>query len=114
MHLRGLRLHGHHGVYGDEQEAGQTFEFDVDYDLGAAPLKDRLDEVPDYAEVARTVQAVSDGENFQLLETLATRIADTILERFADIQRVRVEVRKPEVQLDPPVAWTGATVERRR
>ena len=29
-------------------------------------------------------------------------------------ESVRVRVRKPEVQLDPPVAWASATVERRR
>ena len=35
------------------------------------------------------------------------------VERF-DVSRVRVRVRKPEVQLDAPAAFTAATIERSR
>jgi hypothetical protein len=30
------------------------------------------------------------------------------------VSRARVRVRKPEVQLDAPVAWTAALIERSR
>jgi len=39
--------------------------------------------------------------------------ADALVERF-DVSRVRVRVRKPEVRLDAPAAFSAATIERSR
>ncbi len=59
------------------------------------------------------MRGISDGRRFNLLEALAAAIADAILARFP-VQRVRVRVRKPDVDLGVPVAWTAASVERTR
>ena len=56
---------------------------------------------------------LDDGQRFNLIEALAAAIADALLARF-DVSRVRVRVRKPEVELDAPVEFTAATVERSR
>ena len=45
------------------------------------------------------MREVSDGRRFQLLESLAAAVADALLERFGQVERVRVRVRKPEVEL---------------
>jgi dihydroneopterin aldolase len=113
VELRELTLHGFHGVHEQEQRDGQTFLFDVEFEVDDAPLSDRLADAVDYAAVAALVREVSDGQRFDLIEALAGAVADAVLARFP-VERVRVRVRKPEVQLDPPVAWAGATVERRR
>jgi dihydroneopterin aldolase len=113
VELHELRLHGHHGVTEDEQRDGQTFLFDVDYDVDDEPLSDRIERTVDYRQVAALVRELSQTRRFDLIEALAAAIADAVLVRFP-VHRVRVRVRKLEVQLDPPVAWTGATVERRR
>ena len=54
---------------------------------------------------------VSDRERVRLLETLAASLADELISRFA-VERVRVRVRKPQVQLDPPAEHSAVTVER--
>lgn len=113
VELHALTLHGYHGVLPDEKRDGQTFLFDLDFDVDDASLSDRIEDAVDYREVASTVREVSDGRRFDLVEALAAAVADAVLERFP-VQRVRVRVRKPEVTLDPQVAWTGATVERKR
>ena len=56
---------------------------------------------------------VSERRRFELLEALASAVADELLRRFP-AERVRVRVRKPEVALDPPAAWSAVTVERVR
>jgi dihydroneopterin aldolase len=61
--------------------------------------------------VAACVREVSDRERVRLLETLAAALADVLVERFA-VERVRVRVRKPHVQLDPPAEYSAVTVER--
>jgi dihydroneopterin aldolase len=113
IELHALELHGYHGVNADEQRDGQTFLFDVTLEVDDAALSDRIEDAVDYVEVAALVRTVSDGRRFDLIEALAAALADAVLERFP-VERVSVRVRKPEVKLDPPVAWTGATVERVR
>ena len=113
IELRGIELHGFHGVLPEERQRGQRFLFDVRLDVPDAAVSDRLDDAVDYREVVRAVQEVSDGRAFQLLEALAAAVADELLARFpADAARVRV--RKPDVVLDPPVEFAAAIAERSR
>ena len=113
IELRGIELHGFHGVLPEERQRGQRFLFDVRLDVPDAAVSDRLDDAVDYREVVRAVQEVSDGRAFQLLEALAVAVADELLARFpADAARVRV--RKPDVVLDPPVEFAAAIAERSR
>ena len=113
VELRALELFGYHGVNPEEQRDGQMFLFDVTLEAGDEALSDRIEDAVNYVEVAACVREVSDGQRFDLIEALAAAVADAILVRFP-VAAVTVRVRKPEVQLDPPVAWTAATVERRR
>jgi dihydroneopterin aldolase len=97
VELRGLRLFGRHGVHPHEKETGQDFLFDVDLEVGQRGVSDRLEDAVDYREVARTVQAVSDARSYDLLEALATAVADELLRRF-DAERAVVRVAKPAVR----------------
>ena len=108
VEVRDLRVFGRHGVHEQERERGQDFVFDVELDVGERGTTDRLEDAVDYVEVARVVQEVSDGRQFNLLEALATAVADELEQRFAP-ERIRVRVRKPEVRpagLDGTVAAT--------
>jgi dihydroneopterin aldolase len=97
VELHGLRLFGRHGVNPDEREHGQDFLFDVELEVGDRGASDRLEDAVDYREVARTVQTVSDGHAYDLLEALAGAVADELLRRFG-AERVRVRVSKPAVR----------------
>jgi 7,8-dihydroneopterin aldolase/epimerase/oxygenase len=97
VELRDLRLFGRHGVHEHETRDGQDFLFDVDLDVGERGASDRLEDAVDYREVARAVQDVSDARSYDLLEALATDVADELIRRFA-AERVRVRVAKPGVK----------------
>lgn len=111
VEVRGLRLFGRHGVHEEERERGQAFVFDVELEVGERGAGDRLAEAVDYATVARVVQEVSDGRRFELLEALATEVADALDRRFAP-ERIRVRVRKPEVRPAGLEATVGVRVTR--
>ena len=72
VEVRDLRVFGRHGVHDEERERGQDFLFDVELEVGERGTSDRIEDAVDYVEVARVVQAVSDGEQFNLLEALAS------------------------------------------
>ena len=108
VELRALEVFGHHGVSETEQEKGQTLLWDVAWRLGEV-AEDDLSATVDYVEVAEVVKEVSDARRFRLLESLAEAAADALYARFKP-QWLRVRVRKTELEL--PVEFTAATVER--
>jgi len=92
-----FRLFGRHGVHAHEKENGQEFVYDVELDVGERGIDDRIADAVDYREVTRVVQDVNDARSYDLLEALATAVADALQERFAP-ERIRVRVTKPAVE----------------
>ena len=112
VELAGLEIFGYHGVGEDERRDGQLFLFDVRLEVGDRGSSDRLGEAVDYEDVARAIKEVSDGERFDLLEALATRAADVLVERFRP-ERLRLRVRKPQARpAGLTVEHSAVTVER--
>ncbi len=109
VELVGLEVFGYHGAYDAERRDGQTFWFDVELDVGDRGANDRLDEAVDYTEVATAIGEASDAQRFDLLEALATAVADALYERFRP-NRLRLRVRKRPAAL--PVEHSAVTVER--
>lgn len=112
VELAGLEIPGRHGVDAWERETEQPFVYDLELEL-TEPRTDAIEETVDYREVVELVRSVSAGTQFQLLESMAGAVATALLERFP-VERARVRVRKPEVQLGAPVDYTAATAERSR
>jgi dihydroneopterin aldolase len=106
IELRGLRAVGTHGVLPEERDRPQPFEVDLDValDLRAASASDGLDDTIDYGALAVRAASVVTDERHALLERLAQRIADTVLED-PRVRGVTVTVRK----LRPPVPVDLAT-----
>lgn len=113
--LRGLKARGHHGVFPQEREEGQTFLIDLVLGLDTAPAAagDDLTRTVHYGVVAEQVVAVVEGEPVDLIETLAQRIADTCLDHKA-VQEVEVTVHKPEAPITVPFDDVSVTILRRR
>ena len=111
VELRGLELYGYHGVHPEERERGQRFLYDVELEVGEHGADDRIENAVDYSQVARLVRDVAETP-YDLLEALATAIADAIAERFRP-ERLKVRVRKPDARpggMD--VEYAAVTVER--
>ncbi len=115
IELHGIVLHAYHGVLDEERRDGQQFLVDVELDLEheQAARSDRIEDAVDYRGVVARVRQVSDARAYHLLEALASAIADALVADWP-VTGVRVRVRKPDVVLDPPVAYAAVSVERRR
>jgi len=115
IELASLVVFGHHGYLEEERRLGQRFLVDLWVDVDEeATASDRIEDTVDYRRLAGLVREVFVGPERLLLEGLAGAVADGILERFSDVERVRVRVRKPDVVLDPPVEYAAVVVERAR
>lgn len=101
IEIRGLRVHGHHGVYPSEQRDGQPFVVDVDIerDLDRAARSDDLRETVHYGELTERLAAAITTTRFDLIEALAGHLADLVLSE-PGVAAVEVRVAKPHAPID--------------
>lgn len=113
IHLDGIRVFAHHGVYDQEKQRGQVFLIDVHIaiDLSRAGTSDDLDHTIHYGELADAIVRRASNERWDLIERVAERTAALVLED-GRVESVRVRVHKPEVTLPTPVAAVSVTVVR--
>ena len=98
--LRGLRVRAHHGVMEQERAGGQIFVVDVKacLDLSEAGTTDELPSTLDYGTLAEAIHQRVSGERWNLIERVAERVADLVLEDRR-VVRVEVTVHKPEAPI---------------
>ncbi|EHA31748.1 dihydroneopterin aldolase [Bacillus subtilis subsp. subtilis str. SC-8] len=96
-----MEFYGYHGVFKEENKLGQRFKVDLtaELDLSKAGQTDDLEQTINYAELYHVCKDIVEGEPVKLVETLAERIAGTVLEKFQPVQQCTVKVIKP----DPPI-----------
>lgn len=94
--LKDLRVRAIVGVWEWERRMPQEISIDLEMavDISRAAAEDRLEATLDYKAVANRVRVFVGESRFQLIETLAERIAGVIIGEFA-VPWVRVAVHKP-------------------
>jgi dihydroneopterin aldolase len=114
--LTGLRVRGHHGVYDHERRDGQEFVVDltVHVDLAEAGRTDRLADTLDYGALARDAAEVVAGPAYDLIESVAARIAERTLAADSRITAVEVTVHKPSAPIPLSFADVAVTIRRDR
>jgi dihydroneopterin aldolase len=116
IELRGLRVLGRVGILPTERAQDQPLEIDLDLevDLAAAGASDSLDDTVDYGRVCdAAVAAVRDG-HVDLLERLATKVADAALGLDPRITSVDVALRKLRPPVPHHLASSGVRLVRSR
>lgn len=111
--VRQLRLQAWIGLYRHEKIAPQTIEIDLEIALpGDAVFKTRkVADTIDYGVVVEHVRALLAKERFGLVESLAERIADLLLQDFKS-PHVKVSIAKLGVLRE--AQRVGVTIERTR
>jgi dihydroneopterin aldolase len=106
IRLTDVQFHGHCGCTDAERELGQRLSLDLEVELflADATATDDLSRTIDYVKLIETVVHLGNRLRPTLLETLAERLADAVLEQFHP-HRVTIRLRK----VAPPVdAVAGA------
>ena len=95
VYLHGLRLETLIGVWEWERQAKQTLVADIDMGKSTvqAALSDDVADTIDYKLIADRLTEIAASSAYQLVESLAERIATTIREEF-NIAWVRVRINK--------------------
>lgn len=94
--IRDLRIDTVIGIYDWERQIRQTVVLDLEMgtDVRRAAATDNIDDALNYKAVAKRVIAFVEASEFQLVETLAERVAEIVLGEFG-VPWLRLQVNKP-------------------
>lgn len=97
-----IRLHNcaffaRHGVHDEEEMLGQRFYVDAALTVAAADglANDSIAATVDYGVAFQVIERIVTGERRFLIESLALAVAKALAERFPQILRSEITVRKP-------------------
>jgi len=95
VYLRDLKVDCVIGIHDWERRVRQTLYIDIDLatDIRKAAGSDDIKDTLDYKAVSKRIQQFVGESSFQLVETLAEKLADTILKEFP-VPWVRVRINK--------------------
>ena len=94
--LTDMRIDTVIGIWEWERKIRQTVAVDLEMsaDIRKAAASDEVQDTLNYKKVAKRVQQFVSDSSYQLVETLAEKVAAVIIDEF-DVDWVRVRVNKP-------------------
>lgn len=112
--IQNLELYARHGVYPEENKLGQKFLIcaQLFVDAGRAARQDDLAQAVNYGEVCYFIKEWMETHTVRLIETVADVLAREILLKFPLVQRIILEVKKPNAPILLPFDSVSVTVER--
>ena len=110
LFLSGIHAHGQHGARPGEKDERQPFVVDLDLEVDA--VEDTIDATADYRLLVDAVRDLVETSSFDLIETMATRIAERLV-AFDHVAKATVVVHKPNAarRLGIDGAAAAVTVE---
>jgi len=95
IYLKDLRIDTVIGIYDWERRTRQTIILDIELaaDISKAARSDAIEDTLNYKAVAKRLISFVESSEFQLVETLAERIAEILLNEF-NIPWLRLSVNK--------------------
>ena len=115
IHINNLEIFAKHGVFPEENVLGQKFVVSaVLYtDTRKAGMSDHLEDSINSGEVSHFIKQFVEGHTFQLLETVAERLAWEMLLNIKHLQAVRLEIQKPWAPVGLPLDTVSVEIFRK-
>lgn len=114
VYIKRLEVFAKHGVFSEENTLGQKFIISavLHTDLRKAGLTDELCDCVNYGEVSRLIVKIVTENTYNLIETVAERLAREILLSWPSIRRVDITVEKPWAPLSLPLETVAVEISR--
>ena len=109
--LKNIRVFAYHGCLTEESKIGSDYRIDlkVHADLSHSAKTDELEDTVDYVHLNKIVKEEM-AKRSKLLENVAERIINRVMNELIMVQKVVVDVSK----INPPIGGNVAMVTVRR
>ena len=112
--IKNLEVFAYHGVLPEEKEQGQTFivSMTLFLDTFLAGSNDDLSETINYAELSESTHEFISDTQFDLIETIAEKLAEHLLSKYGSIDKITIEIKKPDAPIDLPFEYVSVEITR--
>lgn len=113
--LNEMSFYGYHGVLPTERIQGQKFlvSLDITMDFDKPAQTDRLEDTICYVKLYEKIKKLVQRERYNILETLAEKIAEIVLEDPQSLEVV-VLIKKPWAPIPGNLEYVGVEIKRGR
>lgn len=114
IHIKNLEIFAKHGVFPEENVLGQKFIVSAVLYTSTreAGQTDDLTKSIHYGEVSHFIRRFLEDHTYQLLETVAERLAEELLLKTERLEGVRLEIKKPWAPVGLPLETVSVEIER--
>ncbi|MDX2246483.1 MAG: dihydroneopterin aldolase [Bacteroidia bacterium] len=102
------------GIHPKERDFRQALflDIEVDQDFASAAGSEYVGDTVDYSVLAEEVDKLLTSRQYQLIETAAEEVCQTIFGKWPQVTRCKVKIKKPAAV--PQAAFAAVAVERFR
>ena len=99
--IKNAEFYSYHGVKPEERKLGGKYQVDLDlfYKATNAIINDDVKYALNYEEAMFCIEEVIVGENYNLIETMANEILNMAMEKFQNLEKATVRIRKMNVPI---------------
>ena len=107
--IENLKVFAHHGVFPEETKHGQDFFVSAKLylDTTAAAHGDCLEKSVNYGDVCHRITTLMQEKTFQLIESAAEYLAQTILSEYPLLTGIELTLDKPHAPVGLPFENIG-------
>ena len=114
--IRNVEVHAKHGVLSVEKKYKQKFYISATLylNLREAGKSDDLKQTIDYADITLFIKEFVENNTYDLIEKIAEELAEKLLIEHSRLQKICIEVSKPEAQINADFETVSVEITRSR
>lgn len=114
LSIKGAQFYAYHGVKQEEKDLGGRYEVDLDlwYDATEAIIEDSVANALNYEEAMNCIEELFTEDPSNLIETVASNILDLVFEKFSNLNKATIRIRKINVPIHNVVAYIETELSR--
>lgn len=114
--IKNLKIYAYHGVNDKEKIDGQNFLIDtvMFIDQRDAFKKDDINKTLSYSSAAKVIKKIVTEKKYDLIETVAEKIAEALFKTFVDLEKAEITVKKSEAPMKADFEYVAVKIIREK
>ena len=114
--IKNLKIYAYHGVNDEEKIDGQNFFMDtvLFIDKRDAFKKDDINKTFSYSSAAKVIKKIVTEKKYDLIETVAEKIAEALFKTFVDLEKAEITVKKSEAPMKADFEYVAVKITREK
>ena len=114
IYVQDLEVFANHGVFEEEKRLGQKFliSMELSLNLREAAAQNDLKKSVHYGQLCLQVEKLFKETSYDLIETVAEKVAEFVLLQYPQVNTVKVRVKKPWAPILKSLDFVAVEVER--